>query len=87
MKEGWAEKLSCATQCHRCDQKLDQKDMRILSAVDHQPICMACKEEEERRRDYEQISRRMIKQCMIETETQWGDPEGFCYHHFYPFKC
>jgi hypothetical protein len=24
---------------------------------------------------------------MIDTEMQWGDPQGYCYHHFYPFTC
>lgn len=87
MEEEWAENLLCATQCHRCDLKLDQKDLRILSVFNHQAICMECKKEEEKQPDYEKISRGMPKQCMIDTEMQWGDPEGFCFHHFYPFKC
>jgi hypothetical protein len=29
----------------------------------------------------------MIGQCLIDTEIQWGDPQGYCYHHFYPFTC
>ena len=48
---------------------------------------MACKEEEEKRPDYEEISKQMIGQCLIDTEVQYGDPEGYCFHHFYPFKC
>jgi hypothetical protein len=48
---------------------------------------MQCKNEEEQRADYEEISKGVIGQCLIDTEMQWGDPEGFCFHHFYPFKC
>jgi len=46
MTESWDKKLSCATQCDRCHQKLGQKDQRILSVYDHQPICMICKKTE-----------------------------------------
>ena len=46
MSESWKEKLSCATQCHRCNTKLGQKDQRILSVYDHEPICMPCKRAE-----------------------------------------
>lgn len=35
MKDDWAEKLSCATHCYRCEHKLDPKDLRILSVYDH----------------------------------------------------
>ena len=48
---------------------------------------MACKREEEKRPDYEDTSKKVIGQCMIDTEMEWGDPEGYCYYHFYPFKC
>jgi hypothetical protein len=87
MGDDWAEKLSCATQCRRCNQKLGPKDQRILSVYDHEAICMGCKSEEETRPDYEEISKQMIGQCLIDTEVQWGDPEGYCFHHFYPFTC
>ena len=87
MTDAWAEKLSCAIQCQRCSRKLAPTDQRILSVVDHEAICMACKQEEEQRDDYEKISKQTIGQCLIDTELQWSDPEGYCYHHFYPFTC
>jgi hypothetical protein len=24
---------------------------------------------------------------MASTELQYGDPQGFCFHHFYPYTC
>ena len=87
MTDLWAEKLACAIRCDRCGQKLEPKDPRILSVLDHEAICMACKKEEEQRDDYEEVSKHTIGQCMIDTEMQWGDPQGYCYHHFYPFTC
>jgi hypothetical protein len=24
---------------------------------------------------------------MAETELLYGDPSGYCFHHFYPFTC
>jgi hypothetical protein len=87
MIDTWEEKLTCAIQCERCDQKIGPDDQRILSVYDHEPICMACKQDEEQRADYEEISKGMIGQCLIDTEMQYGDPEGYCFHHFYPFKC
>jgi hypothetical protein len=87
MSDAWAEKLSCAIQCRRCSQKLAPNDQRILSVIDHEAICMDCKRQEEKRDDYEEISKKTIGQCMIDTEMQWGDPQGYCYHHFYPFTC
>ena len=83
MKEEWEEKILCATQCSRCHGGLDR---RILSVYDHQVICMECKKEEERP-DYDEVSKNMIRQCMVDTERQYGDPGGFCYHHFYPYTC
>ena len=53
MQDDWTEKLSCAISCHRCEEKMDQKDPRILSVYDHEAICMACKKEEEQRPDAE----------------------------------
>ena len=29
----------------------------------------------------------MIGQCLAETELLYGDPGGYCFHHFYPFTC
>jgi hypothetical protein len=48
---------------------------------------MQCKKDEEQRPDYEAVSKQMIGQCLIDTEMKWGDPQGYCYHHFYPYKC
>ncbi|MGB5746467.1 MAG: hypothetical protein WBM69_05770 [Desulfobacterales bacterium] len=87
MQDAWAEKLSCAVQCHRCDRQLVPTDPRILSVYDHEAICTACKDEEEKRDDYGDVSKQTIGQCLIDTEIQWGDPQGYCYHHFYPFTC
>lgn len=87
MLDTWVEKLTCAIVCQRCNRQLTSKDQRILSVYDHEPICMKCKQDEETRSDYEEISKQMIGQCLIDTEMQWGDPEGYCFHHFYPFTC
>lgn len=83
----WEEKLSCALACHRCGTALGPNDNRILSVYDHEPICMACKKAEEQRPDYESVSRQTIGSCMAETEVMYGDPGGYCLHHFYPFSC
>ena len=85
--DNWEEQLSCATACHRCNAALGVYEKRILSVYDHQPICLACKAQEEQRSDYETVSREMIGTCMAETETLYGDPGGYCFHHFYPFAC
>jgi len=77
MPDAWAEKLSCAIQCHRCDRQLAPTDPRILSVYDHEAICSACKDEEEKRHDYEEVSKQTIGQCLIDTEMQWGDPQGY----------
>lgn len=87
MPDAWAEKLSCAIQCQRCDRQLAPTDPRILSVYDHEAICTACKDDEEKRDDYEKVSKQTIGQCLMDTEMQWGDPQGYCYHHFYPFTC
>ncbi len=83
----WEEKLACALVCQRCEGALKPDEPRILSVYDHEPICMRCKAAEEEREDYETVSREAIGFCMAETETMYGDPKGFCYHHFYPFTC
>lgn len=87
MTDLWERELSCATQCSRCHRELDKADDRILSAYDHHSICMECKHAEENRSDYKEVFREMIGQCMAETETMWGDPGAYCYHHFYPYTC
>ena len=87
MKDNWQDRISCAIQCHRCNKGLGPEDQRMLSVYDHQTICMDCKEEEEQRPDYAASSKNMIGQCMAETELLYGDPEGYCFHHFYPYKC
>jgi hypothetical protein len=48
---------------------------------------MECKKSEEERPDYDEVSKKMIRQCLVDTEQQYGDPGGFCYHHFYPYTC
>ena len=83
----WEEKLSCALTCHKCNGPLQPDEKRILSVYNHEPICMACKAAEEKQADYETISRGMIGTCMADTEMQYSDPGGYCFHHFYPFTC
>jgi hypothetical protein len=87
MKDQWEELISCAIECTRCEKKLSSSDQRILSVYDHQTICMACKKEEEQRKDYEEVSKNAIGTCMAETEILYSDPAGYCYHHFYPYTC
>ena len=87
MADAWLETLQCAVRCQRCDRSLGPKDKRILSVYDHQPVCMACQQAEQQRPDYEEVSKQMIGQCMIDTELQWSDPGGYCFYHFYPFTC
>ena len=83
----WEKELSCALSCHRCNASLNPDDKRILSVYDHEPICLACKQAEEKKPDYETVSRSMIGTCMAETETLYSDPGGYCLYHFYPFTC
>ena len=85
--ENWEKELSCAKKCSRCSNSLETRDRRILSVFDHQPICLDCKNEEEKRPDYEDASRQMMAQCIAETEKPYGDPASYCFHHFCPFKC
>ncbi len=87
MKDTWENVISCATKCPRCEKDFLAKEQRILSVIDHEPICLDCKKEEEKRPDYEEISRKMIGTCMAETEQMWGDPGGYCFYHFYPYTC
>ena len=83
----WQEKLSCALACSRCGVGLGPEAARILSVYDHEAICMDCKKAEEQRPDYEEVSRQAIGFCMAETEVMYGDPQGYCFHHFYPYTC
>lgn len=87
MKNLWENELSCAVACQRCNKKLAVKDQRILSVYDHQPICLTCKQAEEKRPNYPEVSKSMIGTCMMETEVMYGDPGGYCFYHFYPFTC
>jgi hypothetical protein len=48
---------------------------------------MDFKKGEEARPDYEETSKRMIGRCMTEIELNQGDPESYCFNHFYPYKC
>jgi hypothetical protein len=85
--DSWEEKVSCAVQCQKCGKGLASGDPRVLSVYDHEAICMSCKEAEERRPDYAQVSRQVIGQCMADIELTMTDPEGYCFHHFYPYRC
>jgi len=87
MTSNWEEKLFCAVECNRCRKPLNPPDPRILSSYDHEAICMDCKKQEEERPDYAETSKRMIEVCMGETELEQSDPGGYCYSHFYPYKC
>lgn len=87
MEDKWEKELACAVVCSRCQNKLAAADLRILSVYDHQPICLDCKKGEEARPDYEKVAKQTIGHCMIDSEINYGDPSGYCYHHFYPFKC
>lgn len=87
MSDEWEKELACALVCSRCSNQLDPKQERILSVYDHNPICLECKKQEEQRPDYEEVSKNMIGNCMMETELLYSDPGGYCFYHFYPFKC
>lgn len=88
MNNPWKDKTMCMVQCPRCDSPLSESDERILSVYDHEPICMTCKSEEEKRPDYEEVSRNMIGMCMVDTEMAYSmDPQGYCYHHFCTYNC
>jgi hypothetical protein len=87
MNEHWKKDLTCAERCTVCNKKLDKRDQRILSVYSHQPICMTCKNEEERQTDYADMSKNMISECIRTTGKPYGDPEGYCFHHFCPYKC
>lgn len=85
--EIWQEELSCASRCFRCDRAIGPKDPRILSVYDHKAICMACKELEMTRADYPEVSMQVTAYCLVHAESGGADPQGYCYHHFYPYHC
>ena len=87
MEENWKEQLACAVVCQHCNMPLGQKDKRLLSVYDHQPICMDCKREEEKKPDYEDRTREMISACMETENRPYGSPASYCFYHFCPFKC
>ena len=87
MNDQWKKNLTCAERCTICNEKLNKRDQRILSVYSHQPICMNCKKEEEKKTDYADISKSMISECIRTTGKPYGDPEGYCFHHFCPYKC
>ena len=87
MERPWEKDLACAAACGQCGRPIGGNDARILSVYDHRPVCLDCKREEERRPDYEDRSRAMIAGCIGEPGKPYGDPAGFCFHHFCPFRC
>lgn len=87
MTEMWKKNLSCADKCASCNESMDKRDLRILSVYSHLPICGECKSKEEKRPDYANMSREMLSECIRTTGKPYGDPEGYCFHHFCPFKC
>lgn len=87
MIKPWLEELSCALECFRCHRKLAPEDLRIFSVYDHHAICMDCKREEEARPDFPDVSMRVAEVCLLSAESGEGDPKGYCYHHFYPYRC
>lgn len=87
MQDYWEKELACAGICTRCAQPLVSKDRRILSVMDHQPICLACKQAEEKRPDYADLSKQMLAECIGRTGKPYGDAAGYCFHHFCPFTC
>jgi hypothetical protein len=87
MAYNWREKLACAVECKRCHKGLNPRDQRILSSYDHEAICMDCKRAEEKRSDYEEVSKSLIGECLADSELMQSDPGDYCYSHFYPYKC
>jgi hypothetical protein len=87
MSDQWEKALSCAKKCANCEAELGPRHQRILSVYTHEPICMNCKRDEEKRPDYADVSKGMIGQCIQDTGRPYGDPAGYCFHHFCPFMC
>ena len=86
MSDQWRKELTSAEACSGCKAPLAKGDQRILSVYTHSPICLACKQAEEKRGDYADTSKSMIASCIAETGKPYGDPQGYCFHHFCPFK-
>ncbi len=87
MAEEWKRKIACADSCSRCEKALVPGDERILSVYDHEAICMECKEKEMNASNYKGFSKKLIGNCMLESELSMVEPGDYCYHHFYPYKC
>jgi len=87
MEPNWEEQLACANQCQRCNKDLETRDRRILSVYDHQPICLECKDAEEKKADFEDMTKQMIASCLETTNRPYGNPTSYCFHHFCPYKC
>ena len=87
MMDQWEKNLACADRCGVCGGTLLPKDRRVLSIYTHRPICLACKRKEERRLEYADMSKAMIAECIETTGKPYGDPGGYCFHHFCPYKC
>ena len=87
MEDQWEKDLTCAEACASCGSSFDRKQQRIMSVYTHAPICMSCKRQEEKRPDYADVSKKMIASCLTETRRPYGNPGGYCFHHFCPFKC
>ena len=87
MTEDWEKRLACANVCSACAEAIEDTAKRILSVYSHEPICMACKQLEEKRPDYEDAAKKMMADCIESTGRPYGDVGGYCFHHFCPFKC
>ena len=72
MKDQWENNLLCAIVCSQCEGKLPPNQKRILSVYDHQPICLACKQVEESKSDYAEISKQMIGNRYYCSELDWA---------------
>ena len=87
MEKAWKEEILSADSCSRCEKTLVPSDQMILSVYDHKVICMECKGKEEHASNYSTFSKKMIGQCMLDSELTMVDPGDYCYHHFYPYSC
>jgi hypothetical protein len=85
--DDWEKELSCAEQCHQCGKEMGSAERRVLSVYTHYPICLECKKVEEGRSDYGDQSKGMIAECITKTGKPYGNPQGYCFHHFMPYKC
>ena len=85
MEVKWNEKLKKAAECGRCKRALSSGEQRILSVYDDEVLCSECKKAEEHRANYEEVSKKMVGQCLADVELFQGDPGDYCFHHFYPY--